>query len=246
MKHQLALLKRFIPTLAIVLIFASCNHFINLDTVTGSGNVTTENRSFDQEFTGIKSSNGIDVIIEQADKFEVIVEADDNIQESITVKVQNGTLMIGCKYDSFIGVTTKKVLVKMPVIEELQASRSSTIGSNNKIKSNSIDINTSTGSTVDLNINSDKIICMASTGSEIFLKGLALELEAKASTGSEIDTEELIANEVIANSSTGSTIMVSPSLNLRATASTGSSITYSKTPKKITKIKSTGASIELN
>jgi hypothetical protein len=65
----------------------------------GSGHVTTENRTVQGEFKSIEVSN-IDLIIEQSNKTEIIVTADDNLQKSITTTVENGVLIISCDYNS--------------------------------------------------------------------------------------------------------------------------------------------------
>jgi hypothetical protein len=49
--------------------------------ITGSGHVTTENRTVQGEFKSIEVSNAIDLIIEQSNKTEIIVTADDNLQK---------------------------------------------------------------------------------------------------------------------------------------------------------------------
>jgi uncharacterized protein YaiI (UPF0178 family) len=63
-------------------LFASCNQSINLKAITGSGHVTTENRTVQGEFKSIEVSNAIDLIIEQSNKTEIIVTADDNLQKN--------------------------------------------------------------------------------------------------------------------------------------------------------------------
>jgi hypothetical protein len=60
-------------------LFASCNQSINLKAITGSGHVT-ENRTVQGEFKSIEVSNAIDLIIEQSNKTEIIVTA-DNLQK---------------------------------------------------------------------------------------------------------------------------------------------------------------------
>jgi hypothetical protein len=67
-------------------LFASCNQSINLKAITGSGHVTTENRTVQGEFKSIEVSNAIDLIIEQSNKTEIIVTADDNLQKNHTTK----------------------------------------------------------------------------------------------------------------------------------------------------------------
>ncbi|AWG21589.1 DUF2807 domain-containing protein [Flavobacterium faecale] len=246
MKNSLLMAYKIIPALFCLLLLSSCNDWFNLKSITGSGNVITENRKIDENFVGIDVSNGIDVIVKHGDNFEVIVEADDNLQDEITTTVKNGILVIDCEYNSFLDVSSKKVIVTMPKIEQLESSSASSITSEMTLKTNAIDISSSSGSSVDLKINADKLTCKASSGSDITLRGLALELEAKASSGSDIEAKDMAANKVIARSSSGSSIEVNPIVELQANASSGSSINYLKTPKKISRESSSGASIGLN
>ena len=90
---------KFIIAAVTALLFASCN--LNVNTIKGSGNVTTEKRTISGNFTKVSVSNAIDLVIIQSDSTEVVVEADDNIQQEITTKVENGTLYIKCKYNNF-------------------------------------------------------------------------------------------------------------------------------------------------
>ena len=85
-----------------------------MKSIEGSGNVTTEKRNVQGDFKSIEVSNAIDLVIEQSDKTEIIVEADDNLQKEITTNVENGNLLFACKYNSFNNITSKKVTVKMP------------------------------------------------------------------------------------------------------------------------------------
>jgi hypothetical protein len=47
-----------------------------------------------KEFKSIEVSNAIDLIIEQSNKTEIIVTADDNLQKNITTTVENGLLYL--------------------------------------------------------------------------------------------------------------------------------------------------------
>lgn len=234
--------KIILVTLAALLV-SSCNYSVNMNAVKGSGNVTTETRQIDQDFNSIDVSNSIDVIIEQADNFEVKVEADDNLQDEIKIKVENGVLIIESDDRSFMDVSAKTVFVKMPLIQDLHASSSATIKSAKTIKASNIDISSSSAAEINIAVEADNIKCKATSGSDLYLEGLALALEVTASSGSEINTADLPANEITAKSSSGASIKVHPILSLKARASSGSDITYVKTPKTIEKKESSGASI---
>jgi hypothetical protein len=239
----ITLITKFIIVTLVALLFASCNHMINIKSIEGSGHVTTEKRIVQGDFKSVEVSNAIDLIIEQSDKIEIIVEADDNLQKEITTKVENSVLIIACDYNSFNNIKSKKVTVKMPVINELEASGAASIKSRNIIKGENIKLDASSAASITLNIESDAIFCESSSGSTIAINGKALTIETKASSGSTIDAKDLLANEIKAHASSGSSINVHPIVSLDATASSGASVNYNTVPKSIRKESNSGGSV---
>ena len=239
----ITLITKFILVALTALLFASCNHSINLNSIEGSGNITTEKRIVEGNFKSIEVNNNIDVVIEQSDATEIMVEADDNLQKHITTKVENGTLVISFDKNSFANIGSKKVTVKMPIIDELEATSSATITSKNTLKGENIRLNTSSGATIDISIESDTITCDTSSGSSITINGKALKMETTASSGSEINATKLLANEITADVSSGASINVHPIVSLLAEASSGGDISYDIQPKTIQKKTSSGGTI---
>lgn len=240
----ITIITKFILVVLTALLFSSCNYSLNSKSIKGSGHVTTENRIVEADFKSIEVSNAIDLIVEQADKTEIIVAADDNLQNSITTRVENGVLIVACDYDSFINIESKKVTVRMPIIEELRASSAASVRSANTLKGEKISLRTSSAANININIESDNITSKSSSGSTISMDGMALTLDAIASSGSTINANKLLTNEVTAKSSSGSSIDVHPIVKLKAKASSGSSITYNNTPHSIEKQSSSGGSID--
>ncbi|TDO77581.1 putative autotransporter adhesin-like protein [Flavobacterium chryseum] len=232
---------KFIIATITALLFASCN--LNMNTIEGSGNVTTEKRIVQGDFKNIAVSNAIELVVEQSDKYEVVVEADDNLQKEIVTKVENGTLVVKCKFSSFRNVTMKKVTVKMPTIEKLNASSASSIESKNVIQGENIELESSSAATMNVNLESDNIVARSSSGAVIRVEGKALKIQTKASSGGSIDAGELLANEVEADASSGGSVEVHPILSLKAGASSGGNVNYNTVPKTIEKNSSSGGSI---
>ena len=225
------------------LLFGSCNLVSNINSITGSGTTTTEKRIVTGEFKSIEVSNAIDLVIEQADKVEIIVEADDNLQKEITTKVENGKLIIGCKYSSFINIASKKVIVRIPVIEGVDASSAATVTSNNTIKSSVFKIDASSAASLDLTVEAEKVICDSGSGSSIDLKGKAISLQANSSSGSTINAGEMFTNDIKSEASSGSIQSLHPIVSLEAKASSGANISYNITPKTIKITENSGGSI---
>ncbi|WP_291102976.1 MULTISPECIES: head GIN domain-containing protein [unclassified Flavobacterium] len=244
----ITIITKFIVVTLIALLFSSCKYSIDIDgfgkSITGSGHITTENRMVQGDFKSIKVSNAIDLEVEQSDKTEITVEADDNLQKEITTKVENGVLIVACNYNSFINVKSRKVTVRMPTIEVLQASSAATIKSTNTLKGENINVRASSAADINLGLEFDVISCKASSGSSININGKALKLETTSSSGSDIDANYLLVNDVIAKASSGGSINVHPIVSLDAKASSGGDINYNIVPKSIQKSTSSGGSIE--
>jgi len=70
-----------------------------------------------------------------------------------------------------------------------------------------------------------------------------LNLNTDSSSGSSIDARELLANDVVSETSSGSTTNTHPILSLNGKASSGSSIHYNGSPKTVVKEESSGGSV---
>jgi hypothetical protein len=233
---------KIIITVITALFFSSCH--IDYNTIKGSGTITTENRTISEKFTGIDVSSAIEVTVEQADKVEVIVEADDNLLNTIKTEVKNGKLVISNESYVTIRNGTRRVTVKMPIIEDLEASSASSITNKNTLKGNQIFIKSSSAGSIKLDLEMDAITCKSSSGSSIELKGLAMQLDTQASSGSTTKCFKLLANSIVADASSGSSIDVHPIVSLKAEASSGASIEYNSVPKNLQKKSSSGGSVE--
>ena len=241
MKTTLKLIALFITVT-----LASCNANLNLgDGIDGSGNVVTEKRNITTPFTKISASTGVEVIVDQSETIEVEVEVDDNLMEHIVTKVENGTLII--KIDGNINTMESAIVrVSTKTIEGLESTSGASIRSKNSLKGANLMVKTSSGATIITDLEYEKVSSESTSGSEIKLSGKALALDTKSSSGSEIDAKDLAANEITAQSTSGSNTTVNPIVLLNAKASSGSSIDYIKEPKKVIKEETSGGSVSLN
>ena len=232
--------------LLLTLSLTSCNGNLNLiDGIEGSGNVITEKRNIESPFTKIHASTGVEVVLEQGAPSEIEVEVDDNLMKYIVTKVENGTLIV--KIDGNINTMENAIIrVKTKTIEGLESSSGASIKTINKLSGTSLTLKTSSGSTIQADLEYEKVSCESTSGSEIKVSGKTLTLETKSSSGSEINAKELASNEITAQSTSGSSTTVNPIVLLIAKASSGSSIDYVKEPKKVVKEETSGGSISFN
>lgn len=212
--------------------------------VEGNGNVTTQTREVGSNFSKIDANKGLIVTVEQSDQYSVEVEADENLQEHITTKVENGTLIITTD-ENIDDATAKDIHVKMPSLTEIQTSSAATIETRGTYKGvgSSITVKTSSGSEANLDLEFDSINCETSSGSSLKVKGKALKLTTDSGQGSSIDAQNLLVNDIVSEASSGSSTDVHPIVSLDAKASSGSTISYRGSPTKVTKEASSGGSV---
>lgn len=224
---------KLIIALLFALFFSSCR-YTNERTITGSGNVRVETRNV-TDFKGINVSNALEVEIEQGDAYQVVVEADENLLSHITTRVENGILHIETDANSFRNIDARKIRVKMPVIESLEASSAAKITSTGTLITERLLVDASSASEIDITVEADELTCNSDSASSVDLKGKALRFKAESSSASEIDADELLANDVMANASSAATISAHPILTLDAEASSGGQVNYNNTPRKFLK-----------
>jgi len=209
----------------------------------GNGIVKKDTRIIDEDFTSIASSEGLNVYITQASEFSVLVEADENIIDLIGTDVTNGRLKIHAIKN--IGNATKNVYVTLPKISELKSSSGSVIQTKNTIKSSRLNVDSSSGSILNAEIDTDNLVVDASSGANISLSGAAGNTEVDASSGSNINAKALDIKYCDAEASSGSNVSISVTESLNANASSGGNISYSGKAKLTTK-KSVSGSVTFN
>jgi len=85
---------KFLVVAVVIMSIPICASCQNRKTISGDGNVTTQERNVNP-FNGLTVSTGIDVFLKQGDNNDVLkVEADANLQEYIITEVRGDMLHI--------------------------------------------------------------------------------------------------------------------------------------------------------
>lgn len=250
-------LKTFILLSFAILSFTSCIYETkeSIKTVKFSEEITHESRNFDENFDKIQVNSDINVIIEQSNNTEVTVITNENFQNQIKTKVENGTLYIsntttkssfsifGFKRTTIHDAATKKVIVKLPSIKRLEANSASKIENKGILRGNSIRLKSYSASEINLKLEFEKIDAESDSASKIDLEGMAIDFNANASSASKIDADDLFSNNITAESSSASKISLHPILILKADANSAGEIKYNTIPKQIEKTINSGGNI---
>ena len=209
------------------LLFSSC---IFTPSIRGNGHVVEEERNVD-DFDGIKASRGINVYITQGSETKVLVKADENLLDVIETEVEDDVLIV--RSTAMVrNAESFKVFVTVPELEMIKASSGSNVYSENELKSDELETETSSGANITLEINVENLSAGASSGANLRLKGQAKEITARVSSGANIKAEDLKTRDAELKASSGGNIRISIQRQLRASASSGGNIHYSGQPSE--------------
>ncbi len=232
-----------------------------LNRIEGNNNVISIDRDINEDFTKVRVSTGIELIIDQGNEVSLTVEADENLHDIIITKVEDGKLKIYSEKNIWKSAA-KKVYLTVNTIEELEASSGSNIISNSKIKGTDLEVgsssgaqialevsvvnltsSTSSGASANIDVNANIVISNSSSGANMKIKGETSIHETSASSGSSVNAYNLLSKNVIAKVSSGASIRVQASESIDGKASSGGSISFEGNPEKITRKTSSGGSI---
>ncbi|MEM9992255.1 MAG: head GIN domain-containing protein [Bacteroidota bacterium] len=205
----------------------------------GNGNVVEQKREL-RDFDSVTASSGLDVYITQGNKVSVVVEADENLQNQIETVVEGNNLKLYVK-GSIGRAKAMKVHVQMPEIVAIHASSGSDVYGENKWSGDELEIKTSGGSDVKLDLNFEHIDCITSGGSDAELSGKASTVQLVSSGGSDIEADELVVERCAFSSSGGSDVHIYVKEHIEGSASGASDIYLHGNPSS-QQINTSGAS----
>lgn len=220
--------------LIITMSLISCHFDMNLGQVDGNGNVISEERPVTSDFDQVKGSSGIQVYLTEGTENKIVVEADENLMEIIETEIENGRLTIGTANHKNIGRSkSKKVHVTYTSLSRIAASSGADVIGNSVLKNETISLDASSGSDLELEVIAKEVYAESSSGADIKVSGKASKLVADASSGSDINAKNLLVLNCTADVSSGADITVNVKETLKAEASSGGKINYHGDPAAV-------------
>ena len=236
-------LTRIIVTSIISLLMLSCNFSMNLgDGIDGNGNVETAERSISNDFDEIKVSQGIDLYITQSNDVSLTVEADENLHDLIMTEVTDGVLKI-YSTENIRRASSKKVMLTINSISSIKATSGSDVYSTNTIEVANLELKSTSGSDIKLDVKTKSLDCYSTSGSDMELSGSTNLFTASATSGSDINASDLLAETSNVKATSGADISVNTSKALTAKATSGGDIRYSGNPEKVEKSDTSAGSV---
>ena len=128
-------------------------------------------------------------------------------------------------------------------ISRIISTSGSDVHGNNTISTDELELKTTSGSDMKLDINTTILNCESTSGSDLRLSGKTQKLIAEASSGSDIKAGNLGAESSQVRASSGADVTVNTSKELTANASSGGDIKYYGNPEKVNKNNSASGSV---
>ena len=210
----------------------------------GNGNVQEENRKL-SGFTAIEVTDGIDVVLLQAESEKVVVKADENLLDNIETVVSGNTLKISAK-GSIRRAKAFDVYVTVKNLERLEASSGSDVATKETVNLDEVVIRMSSGSDLDMSLNARQLTCKLSSGSDANLSGKVEILMAEAHGGSDISAKKLATKKCTLKAHGGSDASINVTGELDIEAHGASDIYYTGNPTVLSKKASGGSDIHGN
>lgn len=224
----------------LTLLFLSCNF---MPGVQGDGNVITKKREVTNSFTGIHTSNGLDVILTQDDTETIKVQADENLHEIITTEVENGILKISTTKN--IGsAKSKKVMVSFKDLETIKSTSGSDLGANGTLIFNNVNIEATSGCDINLLVEAQNLNGLATSGANLKLEGTATKINLKATSGADINAKNLRANNAVVSVTSGADVKVHATESIQLSATSGGDIIYYGNPHNVMASEAVSGSIK--
>ena len=204
----------------------------------------SETRSLNS-FRGIKVSQAIDAYLKKGDKESARVEITGGTTSDVITEVEGSSLRIKMRdnRNSWNKVNVK-VYVTYVTLEKISASSASSVFSDGVIKTDHIDIATSSAANVEVSLDANSVMVDTSSAGEVVLEGKSPKLEVEASSAGDVDAYKLECETVVAKVSSGGEAKLSVSKDLEAQASSGGDIRYRGNPSRTNTHSSSGGSVK--
>lgn len=196
--------------------------------IKGSGNVIKETRNV-SGFSGIDVGGAFEVILIKANKEKVVLEIDDNLMPYVTTKVFGGILEIDNK-KNFRNPKELKVTIYYKSIDEIDLSGAASLFSEDVLKTESLEIDASGASYIELKLDIDYLEADFSGASKADFSGRAKSVEVETSGATVFRAVDLKTEscEIDASGASVTRIWVTKELSLEASGA--SSVRYKGSP----------------
>lgn len=238
-----------------------------VDKVIDKENGPVKEKVFNGDFDEIEVSQAISAEVIKSETEKVVISAPENIINEILVDNSGGKVHIHYKrgirvmnshnvkakiytkdFTKLVANSAASITVKDKFTQEkMDVDISSAASVSGDLEANDFDISAGSSSSFTGKIWAVDLDIEASSAASLDISGKSKNADISSSSGSSISGNELVADNVKADASSGGSIQISAVSSLNAEASSGGSVSVSKKGelKNITKQESSGGSVSI-
>jgi hypothetical protein len=177
-------------------------------------------------FTGVHVSSGIDVLLSEGNSFEVVVEADENLQDVILTELDGNLLVVKTERVNIRSAKSKKVHVTLPRLSELKISSAGDCVGQTTFDCDDLEISISSAGNLTLEVDAREIDIDISSSGDCRIAGHADVLDANLSSAGDLNAFDLVAGKVDVVASSAGDARVQATDEITMNASSAGNIYY--------------------
>ena len=201
------------------------------------------------DFEGVSVSSGISATLVSGSSNKVDIDAENIDLDKVITEIKDDVLRVKVDQKWWSNLTKsrkRKITVTITYSNELEyisSSAGSSVKSDGTINSDDLELNSSSGSSLKLDVNASDVESDVSSGATMVLSGKAGDLDIDVSSGSSFRGGDLQTEDVTIDASSGASAQVWVTGDLDADVSSGASVRYKGSPNSTDIDKSSGGSV---
>lgn len=202
---------------------------LNTETSESMDLVETSSSGSIDDFTEIRATTALDIVLRQGDKCDIQIDTDDeSAKQYVKYQVRQGVLELTLRKGTIHNKIT--IIVTVRDLDRIDLSGAVAIRSEGILRLDDLDIRLSGASSVDLHLMLDELELRSSGSSDIELRGACNEFDIRTSGASSVDAFDFDVQKCEIHSSGASNIGISVVKELDLEADGASEIRYKGTP----------------
>lgn len=195
-------------------------------------------------FTALKVQSNIQVTLVKSSENKLVVDEGDTTQ--LVIDNEGNSLDLGLKQpQTKKSKTIKGTLYYNSSLSSIATGAGSKLMSTDVVKSQSLELNTGSGSYMELNVDAATLAIEVSSGGAMKLEGNAGTQTVKVNSGAVLKAKDLVSTNAEVKVTSGGVGAINVTGTLDGKATSGSSLSVYGNPKTVNKHNSTGGSISV-
>ncbi|MDY8137423.1 head GIN domain-containing protein [Aquimarina sp. 2201CG5-10] len=236
-------LAKILVTILLSALLGSCNIVFN--GVKGQGEVIRKEKTINQDFSAVKASRGLDVILIDSDDNKVIIEANENLHDVIEVYVKGDVLYVTSDENIYMA-DEKSVYVSYDKLDKISSTSGASITSEEAVVQKELAVSATSGSDIKLRVKAENLNSSATSGAMIDLSGKVSNHTSSATSGSNIRADDLLSLVSEAKATSGAHIKIHAKDEFTGKATSGGDVVYYGNPEKVSESDNSGGNVRGN